>query len=430
MNRSSHSYILSIFLVAIGLGGIFAGPPLLADNGSKTLTPINRAEFTTLVVRAFKGEEKIGKKKNCFNDVEEEWYARFVCFAKNKKILGGYSDGSFRPGGSVSYTEALTIALSAAHIPLPEKTKDELWYEPALEFAHRNNIFSKYALLPGTPLTREKATFIIDQILLIKKGEKEIAAERQNFSSGCGKTPPRTASKNLLANGVSRHYITVIPSTYEKNTPIKLVFAFHGRTNSNTMVRGYYKVEEAAGGKAIFIYPRGLKAGRGYTWNDDFALFDALLEKFSSAYCLDLDHVYVVGHSLGGWFTSELGCVRGDVIRAIANIGGGASTNKNCAGPVAAMIWHNPKDNLVPYKQGEIARDQAKQQNQCGTKTKPIEPKWAKCVEYQGCTDGAPLLWCPHREDYAYWDRSYYPHTWPRNAGQEIWRFFEEQEAL
>lgn len=399
--------------------------------GNGTFRPkatMNRAEFTVIITQSFAAGNSLGNGKNCFIDVGDQWFARFICFAELEKLISGYPDGYFRPEKTVSFVEALAIGLKGAQIKIESPETAIQWYTPHLEFAHRNNIFSKYALLPGAELTREKAAFIIHQILLIQNGEKALATKRQNFGAGCGKMQPQTAPTTLTIDEKKRSFITVIPASYEKNTPIKLVFAFHGRTNSNTDVRGYYKVEQASAGKAIFIYPSGLKSesGSGYTWGSagDFKFFDTLLKTFSESYCIDLDHVYVVGHSLGGWFTSQLGCARGDVIRGIANIGGGASLQKSCAGPVAAMIWHNPKDNLVSYAQGKIARDQAKQQNQCSDKTKPTSPTWANCVAYQGCAETNPLFWCPHTEDYAYWSGAYYPHTWPKEAGAEIWKFF------
>lgn len=410
-----------------------------SDGTFRPKAKMNRAEFTVIITQSFASDKEIGTGKNCFTDVSDQWFARFICFAQMEKLISGYPDGYFRPGKSVSFVEALVIGLKGAQIKIesPEvsgtmasgtTTATSQWYTPSFEFAHRNNIFSKYALLPGAELTREKAAFIIHQILLIENGEKAVATKRQNFSTGCGEIPLQTAPTTTTIDEVKRNFITVIPASYEKNTPIKLVFAFHGRTNSNADVRGYYKVEQAAAGKAIFIYPSGLKSesGSGYTWGStgDFKFFDTLLQTFSESYCIDLDHIYVVGHSLGGWFTSQLGCARGDVIRGIANIGGGASLQKSCAGPVAAMIWHNPKDNLVSYAQGKIARDQAKQQNQCSEKTKPASPTWANCVAYQGCAETNPLFWCPHNEDYAYWSGGYYPHTWPKEAGAEIWKFF------
>jgi polyhydroxybutyrate depolymerase len=49
-------------------------------------------------------------------------------------------------------------------------------------------------------------------------------------------------------------------------------------------------------------------------------LFDQLVQEFSDSYCIDLDHIYVVGHSLGARFTNSLACARGDVIRGIGSV--------------------------------------------------------------------------------------------------------------
>jgi len=133
-----------------------------------------------------------------------------------------------------------------------------------------------------------------------------------------------------MVNGLLRHYITVIGNKYNENTPIKLIFAFHGRTNPNTEVRGYYDIEKASQGNAIIIYPAGLpEEGPSRSWSNpgdkpsqlrDFALFDQLLKEFENNYCIDKDQIFVAGHSLGAWFTNSLACARGDVIRGIGSV--------------------------------------------------------------------------------------------------------------
>jgi hypothetical protein len=50
---------------------------------------------------------------------------------------------------------------------------------------------------------------------------------------------------------------------------MKLIFAFHGRTNPNTQVRTYYDIEEASRGNAIIIYPLGLpEEGPSRGWSN------------------------------------------------------------------------------------------------------------------------------------------------------------------
>jgi polyhydroxybutyrate depolymerase len=54
--------------------------------------------------------------------------------------------------------------------------------------------------------------------------------------------------------GVVRNAITDIPADYNAVVPTPLVIAFHGRTNSNATVRGYYDLDRYAG-DAIVVYP-------------------------------------------------------------------------------------------------------------------------------------------------------------------------------
>jgi len=46
-------------------------------------------------------------------------------------------------------------------------------------------------------------------------------------------------------------------------------------------------------------------------------LFDQVLEEFKNNYCINTDQVFVVGHSLGAWFSNSLSCARGDIIRGV-----------------------------------------------------------------------------------------------------------------
>jgi len=50
---------------------------------------------------------------------------------------------------------------------------------------------------------------------------------------------------------------------------MKIIFAFHGRTNPNTMVRTYYGIEKQSRGDAIIVYPAGLpEQGPSRNWSN------------------------------------------------------------------------------------------------------------------------------------------------------------------
>ena len=64
--------------------------------------------------------------------------------------------------------------------------------------------------------------------------------------------------------------------------------------------------------------------------------------------------VDLVGHSMGGSFVNSLACARGDVLRAVAVVGGGYGGVPGCRGQVAALVMHNPDDRLVPVPAGQL----------------------------------------------------------------------------
>jgi polyhydroxybutyrate depolymerase len=58
----------------------------------------------------------------------------------------------------------------------------------------------------------------------------------------------------------------------------------------------------------------------------------------------------LVGHSLGGWMSNRLACIRGDIIRGTAAVGGTPADTRNCTGTADALVLQHPEDKLVPYK--------------------------------------------------------------------------------
>src|SRR5690606_10799455 len=131
--------------------------------------------------------------------------------------------------------------------------------------------------------------------------------------------------------------------------------------------------------------------------------------------------IFVTGHSLGAWFANSLACARPQVIRGAATLAGGISAS-GC-GEVAAMILHNPRDNLVPISDGVRARDQFLAANQlAGQDGVELSGRFS-CTAYgHGQTDN-PVFWCPHEIDYPF-GNYFNPHGWPQGTGQTIMEFF------
>ena len=248
-------------------------------------------------------------------------------------------------------------------------------------------------------------------------------------SQGCGRAAPAQTVLSFIVRGVERQAIVVVPSGYRADQPIPLVLAFHGRTNDNTRLRGYLALEQAATTSAIFVYPAALRDRTGnFTWvapdegAPDLTLFDTILGDLERAYCIDRAAIFLVGHSLGASFANSLACARADEITGVATVAGGIDLDR-CTARVAAILLHNPNDELVPLSQGEHARDVLLGASlPASWPVSEIQQTFA-CQRAGGLPP--PLLWCLYHEDFTRNGR-YYPHQWPKGASQLIMSFFAD----
>lgn len=98
-----------------------------ADGTFRPDAPINRAEFTKIIIEATLPDESGG---DCFPDVSNQWFAPFVCSAKRKELVGGYPDGTFKPDRHVTFAEAAKIVAIAHGLP---PRADPIWYKPYVD---------------------------------------------------------------------------------------------------------------------------------------------------------------------------------------------------------------------------------------------------------------------------------------------------------
>ena len=386
---------------------------------------INRAELLKIV---FKGKsDVVPVTRRCFSDINPTaWYAPYVCAAKNRGIVDGYSNGTFKPGEPVNFAEAIKIVLNAYGHKV-EADGVSAWYAPYTQELERLEILPQHSYIPWAPLNRERAADLLWRVL---RYEEERVVPR--LSPGCSKALPAELPTSVNVGDRDRTFLLTIPSGYSVGKPAPLIVAFHGRTNSNAQVREYMRLDREAT-DSIIAYPAAIRADNGsFSWADpgdkaqeirDIAFFDAIVEKLADDYCIDMDRIGVVGHSLGAWMANSVACVRGDVVMASATVGGDSVVTK-CAGPAAAMIVHNPKDNLSSFSGAERVRKQRVEANACTWETQDTGPSELNCVRHTVCAGGNDILWCPSTIDTD--ERGvFYPHTWPRNTAKYIVEFFK-----
>ncbi|KKT02584.1 MAG: hypothetical protein UV80_C0002G0051 [Candidatus Peregrinibacteria bacterium GW2011_GWF2_43_17] len=100
------------------------------DNTFRPDNNINRAEFVKIIMGSVFDVEEISGE-NCFSDVSNEWFAKYVCTAKTNSIIQGYPDGLFHPEYDISFTEAAKIILLGFEVEI--NSDEDIWYRPFIQ---------------------------------------------------------------------------------------------------------------------------------------------------------------------------------------------------------------------------------------------------------------------------------------------------------
>ncbi len=144
------------------------------DGEFKPQQRITRAELAKIVVGARGESPSVREFRSCFDDVANEWYARFVCFAKNANWLSGYADGKFRPGAEVNRAEAAKIIVNALGLALDDSATFSdvdvrTWYAPYANTVRARNLLDDTTFAASTKITRGEVAQIIYRTLVVKK---------------------------------------------------------------------------------------------------------------------------------------------------------------------------------------------------------------------------------------------------------------------
>lgn len=126
-----------------------------ADGTYRPDAQINRAEFTKIIVEATLPDEA---GAGCFPDVQRQWFAPYVCMAKEKGFIGGYPDGTFKPDRRVNFAEAAKIIAVAFGAQLKP---DPLWYKPYVEALRARNAIPPSITQMDQQLTRGEMAAMI-----------------------------------------------------------------------------------------------------------------------------------------------------------------------------------------------------------------------------------------------------------------------------
>jgi poly(3-hydroxybutyrate) depolymerase len=249
-------------------------------------------------------------------------------------------------------------------------------------------------------------------------------------SPGCGNANPDLGSSQGPLNVANHQYYVKIPADYDPMNPYIVIFMFHPTNNPLDWAEqnaGFERNGAADG--AIRVYPGAGNNASGWGANDvDF--FEPLYDTIMDNFCVDRARVFAAGESSGGDFASILGCEFADKIRAIGPcatkpVGGYPldAGQRSCTGQVGAVVIHGLNDMVVGPENGPATRDFYVALNHCTSMSTPVDgytDPMSNCVQYEGCDDGYPVIWCGHTDP----EYSNTNHGWPKFAGDFLWEHF------
>lgn len=104
---------------------------------------INRAELLKILISSLDIAPALSEYHDCFSDVKKEWFAPYVCYAKDKNLIGGYADGTFKPSKQVNTVEAIKMIVNIYGYQLMQTSSvasysdvdPSAWYAPYVNLA-------------------------------------------------------------------------------------------------------------------------------------------------------------------------------------------------------------------------------------------------------------------------------------------------------
>jgi polyhydroxybutyrate depolymerase len=229
--------------------------------------------------------------------------------------------------------------------------------------------------------------------------------------------------------------IVTLPTGYDGNTPLPLLFAFHGANRTNTQMRMDDSRTVGSGLESTYVMAFVKSAGTAWDLNTDYPRFEAVLDQMLAQFCVDETHLFAMGHSSGAQFIAQMLGTRGE--RRFAGVTPVSSSNFGATwDPVPTLLIHGLND-LERLNDLDGAQDIAQytRSNQCAATFQAVSVPTCTtiagtnaqvdpgCRQYDGCS--VPTLFCNH-DDPNYVDgRGATNHGWPCFANAQILSFFE-----
>jgi polyhydroxybutyrate depolymerase len=256
-------------------------------------------------------------------------------------------------------------------------------------------------------------------------GQPDFASLVEDVESCIAPDPLTTGLHSIDSAGAERTYYVQLPADYDASgTELKpLIIGFHGSFASHQSWVGpnerYGFVPEVGDG-AVMVFPDAAVLPDGqinWSFETDFLFFeDILAELDRRGLQYDRNKLFVTGHSSGAGMAHEVGCLYGDIVRAIAISSGSLISGGSCVGSVGVIQTQGEADLAVPINTGAAANNFWTLYNGHDPSTS-IPGVVSQCVDYSALGlpgEAYPVQWCQHTGG----------HAWTSFNSGAFWAFF------
>ena len=194
--------------------------------------------------------------------------------------------------------------------------------------------------------------------------DKSDDSSKDNFTNTSGET----LNLSLQHDGLTREYLLYVPSSYNGNSAVPLLFNFHGYGGTSSDHLSTADMRSLADLENFMLcYPQGssdsygsghwnaaLPSGDNKSTADDTGFVSAMITSISSSYKVDSTRIYACGYSNGGMMSYFLGGSMSEKIAAIGSVSGSMlEGNPDPANPVPMINFHGTADYVLTYSGGD-----------------------------------------------------------------------------
>jgi len=269
----------------------------------------------------------------------------------------------------------------------------------------------------------------------------------------------KAQSYQLTFEGKEHIYVVHLPSSYKIDRQYSLVLNFSGLISTAAKEEQYSQMNSISDKEEfITVYPEayhhGWNTGIGFGsyshGKNDIGFVNELLDALIRKYSIDIQRIYSVGISIGGFFNYRIACELSNRIAAFASVSGlmtdSALTFCHSSRDIPILQFHGTKDPIVKYngiKHQSLSVEQTLNvwimRNHCITPGDTIhmpniclsDHSTVDLIKYTSCSNGSEI-----------WFYKIYGggHTWPGggkqfilmgnknmdiNGSQVVWDFFK-----